>query len=118
MQEKGHLISKSFEDILSLRFNLNLGISDALRTAFPNITPVSRPEVPLREIFDSHWLTGFIDGEGCFMLNVKKHNYKTNNERIDRVWLTFQITQHSRDIIFKESIIKYLNCGRVKKKKL
>jgi len=52
MGEKGHLISKSFEDILSLRANLNLGRSEILKHAFPNIIPVPRPEVPLREIYD------------------------------------------------------------------
>jgi hypothetical protein len=51
MVEKGHLKSKSFEHILSLKANLNLGRSETLKHAFPNIISVPRPEVPLREIY-------------------------------------------------------------------
>lgn len=45
MVKKGHLINKDFETILSLRANLNLGISEKLKIAFPNIVPTARPEV-------------------------------------------------------------------------
>lgn len=117
MVNKGHLNSRRFKDILSLRANLNLGMSDVLKTAFPDIVAVDRPEVPLRAIYAPYWLTGFIDGEGCFYINIQKYSFKTNNLRTDKAWLTFQITQHSRDTLFMESIIKYLNCGRIRNRK-
>lgn len=60
MATKGHLISESFEEIMSLRANLNLGMSDRLKHAFPNIVLVARPKVPLLGIIDPQWLTGFI----------------------------------------------------------
>lgn len=67
----------------------------------------------MRKILDPHWLIGFIDGEGCFYINVQKYNYVSDKQRREKVWLTFQLTQHSRDTLFMESIIKYLNCGKV-----
>ena len=33
-----------------------------------------------------------------------------------KVWLYFQITQHGRDILLLERIVKYLGCGTVKKR--
>lgn len=113
MTRKGHLNKEDFDKILTLRASLNLGLSDKLKLAFPNIVATTRPLVSLREIGHPYWLTGFIDGEGCFSINIKKYNYKLNKERTDKVWLTFQITQHSRDALLMESIVKYLNCGRV-----
>ena len=38
----------------------------------------------------------------------------SDNKKVDKIWLTFQITQHSRDTLLVESIIKYLGCGRVR----
>lgn len=116
MANKKHLDSKGFEEILSLGANFNLGISDKLKTAFPNIIPVVRPDVPIRAIYHPQWLTGFIDGEGCFYINVQKYHYKLSNEKTDKVWLIFQITQHSRDTLLMRTIIKYLDCGRVSKR--
>jgi len=113
MARKEHLTKDNFDKILSLRANLNLGMSEKLRSYFPNIVPVIRPEVSLRKISSPQWLTGFIDGEGCFFINVQKYNYKLDPQRTDKIRLTFQITQHSRDTLFMESIIKYLDCGRI-----
>ena len=54
------------------------------------------------------------DGEGCFFINIQKNNSTTNRGMTEKIWLTFQRTQHFRDALFMESIIKYLDCGRVK----
>jgi hypothetical protein len=39
----------------------------------------------LKAISHPYWLTGFIDGEGCFIINVKKHSYKLDLGRTDKV---------------------------------
>jgi hypothetical protein len=44
MQRKEHITQEGLLTILSLRASLNLGLSEALKTAFPNIIPVIRPE--------------------------------------------------------------------------
>lgn len=45
-------------------------------------------------------------------LNITKNSYISHSGITDKIWLTFQITQHSRDTLFMKTIIKYLNCGR------
>lgn len=107
--DKKHKTEEGFWKILGLRYNLNWGISEELKLAFPNITPVDRPPVPFTYI-NKDWLVGFIDGEGCFYINVIKSN--TNF----KVWLLFQITQHNRDFDLIEKIALYLNCGSVKQR--
>ena len=109
MEKKEHLIKEKFEYILTLKASLNLGLSENLSNEFMNIVPAIRPIVNSNpQVPNPNWLTGFIDGEGCFHVNIKK-----SDSTQDKVWLTFQITQHIRDSALLESIIKYLNCGRV-----
>ena len=45
MLRKEHLTHKGLLAILSLRASLNLGLSESLKTAFPNIIPALRPLV-------------------------------------------------------------------------
>lgn len=88
-------------------------MSEKLKRYFPDIVPIIRPEVYLQKIFDPDWKTGFVHAQGCFYVNVQKYIYKSDTNKTDKIWLTFQITLHSRDILLMESIIAYLNCGRV-----
>lgn len=60
MARKGHLNKEDFAKILSLRASLNLGLSEKLKLAFPNVVAITRPEVLLREIAHPYWLTGFM----------------------------------------------------------
>ena len=107
MNNKEHLNIEGFDKILSLRASLNLGLSEALKSEFPDVIPPVRSRVLSNEIPNPNWLTGFIDGEGCFIINMQSSGNK------DKIWLTFQITQHIRDILLLENISKYFNCGRV-----
>jgi hypothetical protein len=45
MQRKEHITQEGLLTILSLRASLNLGLSEALKTAFPHIIPALRPKV-------------------------------------------------------------------------
>lgn len=49
---------------------MNLGLSEVLTEAFPNITPVSIPKVEDQEIKDPNWLAGFTSGESCFHVSI------------------------------------------------
>jgi hypothetical protein len=54
MDRNGHLTVEGLQTILNLRASLNLGLSEALKAAFPNTIPVARslvlkPEVPHAE---------------------------------------------------------------------
>jgi len=55
-------------------------------------------------------LAGFIDGEGCFLIDIRKSKaYKLGCQ----VSLIFQISQHLLDVELMEGIVKYLNAGRL-----
>lgn|GEM_PF-6461101 len=55
---------------------------------------------------------GFIDGEGCFYVKVINNKYKPGFSVS-----IFSISQHSRDHLFMNNIISYLNCGIIEKPK-
>jgi hypothetical protein len=44
IKQKLHLTQAGLENILALKYNLNKGLSDELKIAFPIIMPVVRPE--------------------------------------------------------------------------
>lgn len=110
MQRKEHITSEGLLTILSLRASLNLGLSVSLKIAFPDIIPVIRPKVDNIAITDGEWLAGFTSGEGCFFVLVSKSSTHALGFRVQ---LVFQITQHSRDKILIQSLISYLECGRL-----
>jgi hypothetical protein len=111
---KEHLTDKGLRKIIALRASLNLGLSEELKTAFPDIIPTVRPLVQCQKIQDANWLAGFASAEGCFMVGVRKDkNYSTGFQ----VNLTFLITQHVRDEQLMNSLTEYLNCGNLHKKR-
>jgi len=48
---------------------MNLGLSDYLKTAFPDVIPKIRPLVKNKTIADPQWLAGFAAAENCFYRN-------------------------------------------------
>lgn len=87
-----------------------MGLSDELKKAFPNITPILKPVVKDKKIPDLNWLVGFVNGEGCFFVDI----YKTSNTKLGQaVKLSFFITQHYRDLQLIESLTQYLGCGKI-----
>jgi hypothetical protein len=71
MQRKEHLTQEGLLAILNLRASLNLGLSESLKLAFPNIIPVPRPPVARIDIPHGEWLAGFTSGEGCFFVSMR-----------------------------------------------
>ena len=116
IKEEPSLSIDGFIKILNLRYYLNNGISEELKKLYPDLVPVSRPEVPERAIHPE-WLVGFVDGEGSFnVITVEKRSTLDPELFSCKVWLHFQITQHSRDTLLMERIVTYLDCGSVKKR--
>ena len=112
MHRKEHITQEGLLTILSLRASFNLGLSENLKTAFPDIIPVIRPKVDNIAIPHGEWLAGFTSGEGCFFVFVSKSSTHALGHRVQ---LVFQITQHSRDIELIGSLITYFGCGRLAK---
>ncbi len=67
-----HLTIEGLHKIIALKASFNLGLSEKLKLAFPDVIPVVRPLVPAPLIKDAGWLAGFVSGEGCFMIMVRK----------------------------------------------
>lgn len=116
MLRKEHLTSKGLLDIVSLKAFLNLGLSEDLKKAFPNIVLKNRPEVEFKAIEDPHWIAGFASslkgsGESCFF--VEKSASKTHKLGY-QVRLKFILSQDSRDIALLNLLKDYFNCGDIK----
>ena len=114
IKNKEHLKMEGLNKIVSLKSVLNNGLSDNLKIAFPfpfpfpfpDIITEIRPKAPKPIIKDSHWISGFVDGEGCFFVAL------TNN--LTSASLIFKVTQHVRDADLLKELINYFNCGYYK----
>lgn len=80
-----------------------------LKASFPNMIPTVRPEVKCLEINDIHWLLGFVEGEGCFLVVMQESKSKKVSSNVG---LRFTITQHNRDLELMQNLSKYLGCGK------
>ena len=52
MQAREHLSKEGLEKIVAIRASMNLGLSKELIESFPNITPIERPKVEVKKIYD------------------------------------------------------------------
>jgi hypothetical protein len=110
-----HLTEKGLIKILELKSCLNLGLSIKLKEAFPNIKPINRPEYTFKGIPNPWWVSGFVNGDGSFHIQIrrlhrkiKESNTILNNTVIYRsVGLTFAINLHSRDEIVLLNLVNY-----------
>ena len=97
--------------MLSVKAAMNKGLSETLKDAFPNITPVEIPGVLVgtpTKIQDPNWLAGFTTAEGSFMIRVMdRPNSRT------QILLRFKLTQHLRDEQLMRSLVDYLGCGKI-----
>ena len=111
MLKKEHLTNEGLLKIVAIKASMNLGLSDYLKVAFPNIIPQERPLVETKTIDNPDWLAGFTSAEGCFMIKIKASQTITGYA----VQLEFQVTQHMRDEQLIRSLIKYFECGNIQK---
>jgi hypothetical protein len=77
------------------------------------MTP-QRPDVgvPNRaQKLDPNWISGFIDGEGCFHIGISKHPELRFGHQI---LPELTVVQHKRDIDLLHRIRSQMNCGVVR----
>ena len=108
MNQKEHLTIEGIQKIVAIKASMNLGLSDELLVAFPDVKPVSRPWINENKIKDPNWLAGFISGEGSFFFEI----YESKTRIGSAVRLKFLISQHKRDINIMKSLPDYLGCGQ------
>lgn len=106
---KQHLTIEGLEKIVELRVSLNKGLSKELAKNFPTISGKAKPVAQIPENISMNWITGFIDGEGCFYVGISKDKTKTGFS----IKLNLKITQHIRDKLLFKKIQDTLGCGRV-----
>lgn len=105
MKDKQHLTpsrSAGLLEIVKLRTSLNLGLTDTLKSAFPNICATPRLQVTDQKIAHSQWVAGFTTGEGNFQVKFSNGCYNG---------LAFKLNQHDRDEQLMKSLIDYWGCG-------
>jgi len=105
IKEKEHLTQVGLEKILSLKFNLNKGLPNELKEAFPSIVPVIRPEYNFLGIPDPFWVSGFATGDSSFSVSIEKSTSKIGK----RVRLIFGTCLHIRDKDLLKGMTYYLN---------
>lgn len=91
---------------------MNLGLSDKLQVAFPDVVRVEIPIVAMPEAINPQWLAGFTSAEGCFFILISDSKSHSIGHRVR---LVFQLTQHQRDKQLLICIKEYLACGNLYK---
>ena len=60
---------------------------------------------------DAQWITGFVDGEGCFHVGINRHKEMTAGFQ---VLPEFTVVQHKRDVQVLHALKSYFGCGVVR----
>ncbi len=105
IKEKAHLTEQGLLKIVSLKANLNKGLSKELLEVFPNIKAVDRLKYKFNGIPDPLWVSGFASGDSTFSVSIEKGTTKLGK----RVRLIFGICLHIREKDLLIGISKYFN---------
>jgi hypothetical protein len=60
---------------------------------------------------DAQWITGFVDGEGCFYVGINPHKEMTAGYQ---VLPEFTVVQHKRDVQVLHALKDHFGCGVVR----
>ena len=60
---------------------------------------------------DPQWISGFVDGEGCFFVGINPHPEMTSGYQ---VLPEFTVVQHKRDIQLLYALKEFFGCGVVR----
>ena len=60
---------------------------------------------------EAQWITGFVDGEGCFHVSINPHKEMTTGFQ---VLPEFTVVQHKRDVQVLHALKSYFGCGVVR----
>ena len=61
---------------------------------------------------NAEWITGFVDGEGCFHVGVSRHAEMSTGYQ---VLPEFTVVQHARDVQVLHGLKRYFGCGVVRR---
>ena len=63
-------------------------------------------------ILEEGWITGFVDGEGCFHVGVNKHGDMKSGFQVSP---EFTVVQHERDVQILHALRGYFGCGVIRR---
>lgn len=116
MLNNEHLKEEGLRKFVGIKASMNFGLSlppgEELKQAFPETTPVNRPDIKNKQIPDPNWLAGFTSAEGCFFINIKNSRSTKLGKTVQ---LKFTLVQHTRDEKLMRSFLEYLGCGNIYK---
>ena len=76
---------------------------------------MGEPSETLRSVWfsnlDAQWVSGFVDGEGCFYVGINPHPEMTSGFQ---VLPEFTVVQHQRDVQLLHALKKFFRCGVVR----
>ena len=61
---------------------------------------------------EAQWITGFVDGEGCFHVGINAHPDMSAGHQ---VLPEFTVVQHERDVQVLHALKSYFGCGVVRR---
>ena len=61
---------------------------------------------------ETQWITGFVDGEGCFHVGINPHSDMTSGYQ---VLPEFTVVQHERDVQVLYALKAHFGCGVVRR---
>lgn len=64
------MTNEGLQSIVAIKASLNLGLSEDLKAAFPDIIPVSRSLVENLKVPHPEWMAGFASGDGSFSVGI------------------------------------------------
>lgn len=113
MINQEHLTLEGLTKIVNIKASMNFGITpESILSLFPIIHPVKRPVREDITIYDPYWVTGYIEGEGMFFINIYKRKDTVLGEGVK---LVFKITQDKKNLALLESFTNIFTVGKVYK---
>lgn len=105
IKNRSHLTLLGLEQIISIKSALNLGLSNQLQKAFPNVESLIRPSyTPTDDPLHPDWVSGFITGDGCLTVSIKSTN---------QVIVSLDININERDEPVLIKIKNFFNAGLI-----
>ena len=104
--QKRFFFSKNFKSISLLSSKRGL-------SPFVGIRSYITKKLDNLEKINPHFITGFVDAEGCFMISIYR---RAENKTGWQIKPEFKITLHSKDLHLLEKIKSYFGVGRIIKK--
>jgi len=111
MLTKDHLTNEGILKIVSYKEHSPFGISDLLKEAFPNYTPINIMNYsPNLLLLNIHWLAGFINADGSFGVYFNK---SISNKLKKQCSPRITISQHTRSLLVLNAIKELLGIGKI-----